>query len=92
MLTLWNIASGKMNPDGTPKGDAPKAIVSSEDKVLEEDARATTQVGKVEDPDAKGYVDYETVDDKLVMVDKMTKYRIWKEFENGTHSTLRCVT
>lgn len=81
-----------MNPDGTPKGEAPETIVPSEEnKVLEEDTRATAvhqaQTGSAEDPDTKEYVDYETVDDKQVIASKRTKYRIWKEFENGSHST-----
>jgi hypothetical protein len=96
MVTLWNIAIGKMNPDGTPKGEAPEIIVpSEEDKVLEEDARATpvhqAQTGNIEDPDTKEHFDYKNVDDKQVLVSKRTKYRIWKAFENGTHSTLRYV-
>jgi hypothetical protein len=36
---------------------------------------------------SKVYVEYETVDDKEVMVSKRTKYRVWRQFENGTHST-----
>jgi hypothetical protein len=40
------------------------------------------------DADSKVYVEYETVDDKEVMVSKRTKYRVWRQFENGTHSTL----
>jgi len=38
------------------------------------------------DADSKVYVEYETVDDKEVMVSKRTKYRVWRQFENGTHS------
>jgi hypothetical protein len=40
-----------------------------------------------EDVDSKVYFEYETVDDKQVMVSKRTKYRVWRQFENGTHST-----
>lgn len=39
------------------------------------------------DVDSNVYVEYETVDDKQVMVSKRTKYRVWRQFENGTHST-----
>ena len=99
MVTLWNIAIDKMNPDGTPKGETPETFMRlEEDKILEEDARLTAghqpQAGSVEDPDpdTKEHVDYETVDDKQVMVRKRTKYRIWKEFENGRHSMLPYVT
>jgi hypothetical protein len=96
MVTLWNIAIDKVNPDGTPKGETSETFMRSEkDKVLEEDARSTAghqpQAGSVEDPDTEEHVDYETVNDKQVIVRKRTKYRIWKEFENGRHSMLRYV-
>ncbi|PVF98684.1 alpha/beta-hydrolase [Serendipita vermifera] len=38
------------------------------------------------DPDLKEYANYEIVDDKEVLVSKRTRYRVWKEFEDGKHN------
>lgn len=87
-----------MNPDGTLKGTGFTTAAAAPEEEEEEgkdpgkDARLTDEPniqagGIAEDPDTKVYSDYETIDDKEVVVGKRTRYRIWKEFENGTHST-----
>jgi hypothetical protein len=38
------------------------------------------------DPDLKEYSNFEIVDDQEVLVSKRTRYRTWKEFEDGKHS------
>ncbi|CAG8611937.1 7672_t:CDS:2, partial [Acaulospora colombiana] len=39
-----------------------------------------------EDPDLKEHSSYEIIGDKEVLVSKRTRYRTWKEFEDGKHS------
>lgn len=106
MVTLWNIAIGKMNPDGTPlnkpiTAKARNSLASSSSSSSEpeenkaggsEDARSrTVSAAPAEvdegDPDTREYAEYETVDDRKVLLCKRTRYRVWREFENGTHST-----
>ncbi len=39
-----------------------------------------------EDEETKEHVEYETENDNQVVSSKRTKYRTWKEFEDGSHS------
>lgn len=52
-------------------------------------ARASSEAAAADEKDAdtKVYLEYATVDGNQVMTSKRTKYRLWKEFENGAHST-----
>jgi len=40
-----------------------------------------------EDAETEMHVNYETIDGKQVVVSKRTKHRVWRQFENGKHST-----
>ena len=110
MVGLWNIAIGKMNPDGTPKKTS--TVTTAESGIVKESSdgpkeESQTNVASVagaatlaqdqnqpqsddalaeEDADTKVYAEYGTEDDKQVIVSKRTRYRVWRQFENGTHS------
>ena len=89
MLGLWDIAIGKNKPTGDPVQPTAAAPGAGKDDdgtpEIESDASDTgkkEQERGIEEQDTKEYVEYEGV-----QVSKRTKYRVWKEFENGTHST-----
>jgi hypothetical protein len=109
MVTLWNIAIGRSNPDGTPKIGL-KVVKTEGEKGREspdqpKEETTTNVAGKAttetpphhqpqsdepsleEDADSKEYFEYETVDGEEVLLSKRTKYRVWRQFEEGTHST-----
>ncbi|KAG9045743.1 hypothetical protein FS842_001109 [Serendipita sp. 407] len=129
MVTMWNIAIGKMNPDGSPSSssgtrsdlqrkegeegvtkDDPAAIqdkgsrgpaTSASPSSLPRKSTTTTPWNMQEaaidkeldtdldsdtDGDTREEVEYGIVNDQRVVVSKRTKYRIWREFEKGTHN------
>ncbi|KIM27880.1 hypothetical protein M408DRAFT_329805 [Serendipita vermifera MAFF 305830] len=113
MVGLWNIAIGKINPDGTLKRTASGAGSDPGEKSATDGPKEDTQTNvdgvtttanlardhnrspsgsgrtlaeEEEDADSKEYVEYEMEDDKEVMVSKRTRYRVWRQFENGTHN------
>lgn len=89
MVTLWGIAIGKLNPDGTPTKQSSPSKPRDETSTADDSTakiNEAEQEGGGEDPDSKEYVDYETVNGVEIMVSKRTKYRFWREFEGGTHS------
>jgi len=92
MVGLWEITIGKNKPTGDPV--QPTAAVSGEEGKnddgtleVESDASKKEQERGVEEQDTKEDVEYASVEGVQVMLSKRTKYRVWKEFENGTHST-----
>ncbi|KAG8773188.1 hypothetical protein FRC15_002219 [Serendipita sp. 397] len=129
MVTMWNIAIGKMNPDGSPSSssgtrsdlqrkegeegvtkDDPAAMqdkgsrgpaTSASPSSLPRKSTTTTPWNMQEaaidkeldtdldsdtDGDTREEVEYGIVNDQRVVVSKRTKYRIWREFEKGTHN------
>ncbi|KAG8794503.1 hypothetical protein FRC17_008289 [Serendipita sp. 399] len=146
MVTLWNIAIGKLNPDGTssssimstsaptssssqqrhigdddggdllrrqeekaeeegvtstkPVPGPPLAISSSssakatprnsgQDAALDKETTMNDDDDRSDidaDEETREEVEYEIVDDQRVVVSKRTKYRIWRQFEKGTHN------
>lgn len=111
MVALWNIAIGKINPDGTARTSSATAVVESGkgSKESADEPKQDVQTNVASDPveselprvehqpqsdakdnvDSKEYFEYEMEDDREVMVSKKTQYRVWRQFENGTHSKIR---
>jgi len=95
MLGLWEIAIGKNKPTGDPvqppatdpEGESKENVDGDGTPENESDASKKKQERGVDHPDTKEYVEYASVEGVQVMLSKRTKYRVWKEFENGTHST-----
>jgi len=92
MVGLWEIVIGKGKPTGDPV--QPTATEPKRDRIdddgtpeSETDASKKKQEGEIDEQDTKEYVEYASVEGVQVMLSKRTKYRVWKEFENGTHST-----
>jgi hypothetical protein len=92
MVGLWEIAIGKDKPTGDPV--QPTATEPKRERVdddgtpeSESDASKKKQEGGIDEQDTKENVEYASVEGVQVMLSKRTKYRVWKEFENGTHST-----
>lgn len=98
MVGLWEIAIGKNKPTGDPVSpDQPTATEPKGERVgddgipeSENDASKKKQEGELDEQDTKEYVEYASVEGVQVMLSKRTKHRVWKEFENGTHSTFIC--
>ncbi|KAG8790938.1 hypothetical protein FRC16_000655 [Serendipita sp. 398] len=131
MVTMWNIAIGKMNPDGSPssssgtrsdlqrkegeegvtkddpaamqdKGSRGPATSASPSSLPRKSTTTTTTPWNMQeaaidkeldtdldsdtDGDTREEVEYGIVNDQRVVVSKRTKYRIWREFEKGTHN------
>ena len=92
MVGLWEIAIGKNKPTGDPvqpTAAAPGGEGNKNDDGtpgIESDASKEPE-RRIEDQDTKEYVEYASVEGVQVLLSKRTKYRVWKEFENGTHST-----
>lgn len=97
MVGLWEIAIGKNKPTGDPvepTATEPKGDDGGKDEdgtpENESDTNKKKQ-GAIDEQDTKEYVEYASVEGVQVMLSKRTKYRVWKEFENGTHSTFICI-
>jgi len=98
MVGLWEIAIGKNKPAGDPVQPTateplgPKGERTDEGGTPENesDANKKKQEAGIDEQDTKEYVEYASVEGVQVMLSKRTKYRVWKEFENGTHSTFIC--
>jgi len=94
MVGLWEIAIGKNKPTGDPvqpTAAAPGGEGNKNDDgtpEVESDASKKEPEGRieVEEQDTKEYVEYASVAGVQVLLSKRTKYRVWKEFENGTHN------
>jgi hypothetical protein len=96
MVALWEIAIGKSNPAGDPVHPTTATgpvDIKDEDGPLENESDASKkQKGEeVDEGDTREYVEYPSVEGVQVMLSKRTKYRVWKEFENGTHSMFACI-
>ena len=91
MVGLWEIAIGKNKPPSDlvpPAATEPKRERVDDDGTPESESDARKkQEGGIDDQDTKEYVEYASVEGVQVMLSKRTKHRVWKEFENGTHST-----
>jgi hypothetical protein len=92
MFGLWEIAIGKYKPAGEPVQPTATEPHDRKDGTpeLETDASKKQEEG-IEEGDTKEHVEYASVEGVQVMLSKRTKYRVWKEFENGTHSMCACV-
>ena len=86
MVGLWEIMTGKNKPTGDPvQPTATEPGDGKEDGTPETESDA--HKGGVNEEDTKEHVEYATIEGVQVLLSRRTKYRVWKEFENGTHST-----